>query len=183
MKITIKELSRGPLRIEISGCENWLGLVCQWFPVPSGQERPGVRGALILSLIEEYILVEGSLNYEPWVSCGRCNGKFRYSVHSSVSRTYSLQPGVVSERELDLRAADLDQFYLKDGALDLAELVNELVQLEIPSVVRHQVGDPACLPLEGKPEGLRVWSSQRGEEEQDSGPFSVLKSLKQPGNQ
>ncbi|MCB9228413.1 MAG: DUF177 domain-containing protein [Deltaproteobacteria bacterium] len=185
MKIYIKDLKDSPLHLMIDGTETWLDLAYSWFPAPKEGQRPILSGSLSFDLYEEAetLSVQAAISYAPYIPCDRCQEAIQVPLSVDITRNYffySHAPDIPG-RELDLSSAELEELYLeKDGSLDLAELVNELIQLELPSAIRHQPGDPDCLNASELPDGLCVWGTTPDDTEKAEGPFSVLAKLKDP---
>lgn len=183
MKIHTNDLVTEPLEITLTGQESWLDGVYSWFSgVTPGESPRLLSGFLRVSLFEDLVYVEGHLDFDPLVPCGRCHQPVPVELKMQVSRTYGVQARPSESRELDLNSADLDEFYLEQGSLDVADMVNELVQLELPGVVRHADDDADCIQGKQDAEGVQVWTTDSRSQSEAQNPFAVLKGLNLPSD-
>jgi len=178
MKIYLRDLQDGPLTVNLEGTEDWLQAVCQWFRAPKSVEVPRLTGNVTFNHAGDFVWVEGSFSYQPFVACDLCSHLVQINLSGAISRSYGLELPEFKEKEKDLKPGELDEFYLAGDHLDLGDMLNEVVQLALPAGNRHSSGHPECVPAsEG---GDVFWSSESPGEREADNPFAALKKLKLP---
>ena len=189
MKVSVKDLKK-PLNIRISGDEPWLREIHSSFALGDGDScAPGVResgrcvsGSLDLSMGSGgCVKVSGSLTYEPLVPCSRCDLAIPCDVSQGVDAVFKPAPSSPDERrEVSLSEGDLDERFISDGAVDLEELLNDLIQTAIPTqTVQAVAGTSDCRFCKADLSAPRVFST--GGDEGEAGaesPFAKLAGLK-----
>lgn len=189
MKVSVKDLKK-PLNIRISGDEPWLGQIHASFALGDGDScAPGVResGRKVTGVLDLYVdsggcvKVSGKLNYEPLVPCSRCDLAIPCDVSQGVDALFKPASAHQDERrEVTLNEGDLDERFISDGAVDLEELLNDLIQTAVPTQTAQAVaGTSDCRFCKADISAPRVFSTggDDGEAGSDS-PFAKLAGLK-----
>ncbi len=135
MKIKTRKLFNS-LVVNVSGSEDWLSAIYQLFPSPTEANQPKIAATLQISPIDEtrYYAVKGTIQYAPFVACSRCNEPINWPINVSFSVRY--QPDDDGEAGVDkiLTREELDYYFLDaQGDIDLEALLNEQIQLAVPS--------------------------------------------------
>jgi len=164
--------------VAVSGREPWLEIIYDLFPVPEGESRPQplLSGEITFKPeVTGLISANGKIEYQPYVDCSRCAAPIQWNISTTFSVSY--RPELANQRptEHTLEREELDEYEIEDGMIDVAQLLNDQVQLVLPSqtVLASPDGKNCrvCLdPLEGD---LVVSIG-----EQNISPFSILKNLK-----
>jgi uncharacterized metal-binding protein YceD (DUF177 family) len=84
-------------------------------------------------------LINGQLDVELQVECGRCLGEVPLPIHTSVTALLTPRKDGAEAAELELEAEDLDRAYYEGHELVLDELVREHIVIEAPM-------QPLCSP-------------------------------------
>ncbi len=161
----------------VAGDEPWLAAVYAGFQVPKEQVPPRISGWIDVEPLKlGFAEVCGELTFSPYVACSRCGDPIQWPIKTNFAMSYrNDQTQSMQRKEVDLERDELDHYFLKDNRLDVEELINEQIQIAIPSRTVKSGADGGCsvchLPLEED----QVYSEQP-----DAGksPFSVLSSLK-----
>ncbi len=181
MKIKVADLKE-PLVVKISGREEWLSTIYGYFPAPEGTISPLISGELTVNE-KGYGIVEvsGSISYAPFIACSRCAEPLQWPIDRDVDLMFRDLPENETPRERELTLKEMDDFYIKDGALDLELIVNEEIQLEIPTttVPKDNRGRGCSSCSDQGDKGKTVYSSDSEEAEREN-PFAVLKNLRLP---
>ncbi|MEY4631075.1 MAG: hypothetical protein RIQ81_1195 [Pseudomonadota bacterium] len=189
MKVSVKDLKK-PLNIRISGNEAWLGAIHASFTPEVGDAcAPGVQagdrqltGDLELSVDSAgCVRVTGRLDYQPLVPCSRCDLSIPFDVGQDVDSCFKPLPSHTDDRrEVNLSGDELDERYIEDGAVDIEELLNDLVQTAIPfQTVQVSPDGKNCVFCKADLSRPRVFSSG-GEDEPEApeSPFAKLAGFK-----
>jgi uncharacterized protein len=95
-----------------------------------------LRGALyakaVLTRLGRRVLVRGRVTGEMNLECSRCLTMFPYPFSVPVETYFEATPPRASEEEKELTKEDLDVQPLREGAVDLAEIIAEQVHLAVP---------------------------------------------------
>lgn len=181
MKIKVADLKE-PLVVKVSGKEDWLGTIYGYFPAPEGKNSPLIQGELTVKA-KGYGIVEvyGNLAYAPFIECSRCAEPLQWPIHREVDLMYRELPVNETPRERELTLKEMDDFYIRDGLIDLELVINEEIQLEVPSTT---------VPKDSKSRGCSFCSEQaekggvafgsNPEPKERENPFAILKNLKLP---
>ena len=129
MILHVGKTIQASVTLVLLGNEEWLREIYQLFPssdnVLTGQvkvvPRPGGQ-----------VEVEGDLRYEPLVNCSRCWDEVICPLRVKFRACYRQQTRRKVSKTLTLRKEDLDAYYYDGEHIDLAELINERVQLALP---------------------------------------------------
>lgn len=181
MKIKVADLKE-PLVVKVSGREDWLSTIYGYFPPPQGTNAPLIEGELTVTA-KGYGIVEvrGDITYAPFIECSRCAEPLQWPIHRDVELMYRELPENESPRERELTLKEMDDFYIRDGLIDLELIVNEEIQLEVPSttVPKDSKGRGCSFCSEQTEKGDAAYSSTPEGTEREN-PFAVLKNLKLP---
>lgn len=175
MKIDTRKL-RETLQIDLNGTEDWLLEIYESFEFPQGASRPNIFGQVIVNGEEHgYYQVVVKIQYDPFWPCSRCDKAIQWPMHIDTKVSFRKAPEDVAKEKI-LGKSELDEYYLDGPHLDVAALVNELIQLEIPHRAILQTEDGqhcrVCLdPIDHRP----VYTT---DSHGDGSAFSVLKGLK-----
>ena len=129
MILDLRKKASASLTLVLLGNEEWLKGIYARFrsssSVLSGRIKVVPRAA-------GTVAIEGELSYTPQVVCSRCGDEIAWPLQINFKVCYSRRGRNEFPRSLTLRRNDLDAYYYDDGCIDLAELVNEQVQLALP---------------------------------------------------
>lgn len=181
MKIKVSTLT-APLTVTVTGTEDWLNGIYENFPAPKGAQPSFVKAQINLRP-DEYgrVEVQGQFEYQPFLSCSRCADMIPWAISQSFTVSFRPEPSAETlEKEVDLQAEDLDIYYFEDAAINLEELLNDLIQTSIPSQVipKSADGKNCAVCLETLSDGL-IYESETTDDDKTN-PFAVLKNLKLP---
>ena len=129
MMLDMRKTKRASLTLVVLGREEWLqGIYASFCPSSSMltgrvKVRPTQAGQ---------VEVEGELSYEPRVNCSRCWDKVACPLQVKFKVCYRRQRQKTWPKTLTLGKDDLDAYYYDGHRIDLAELINEQVQLAMP---------------------------------------------------
>lgn len=169
MYVDVTKIDRNQ-HVEITGNEPWLSEIYQHFAIPKGEEAPKLTGWLDVAPLKlGFADVKGEVKYSPFVPCSRCGDAIHWDIDTEFEMSYRDHKTQSLERkEVDLEADELDHYFLKDGRVDVEELVNEQVELAIPSRT-------VCEACEVSGTSDEVYTEQG---EAPKSPFAILSSLK-----
>ncbi len=177
MKINISTL-KAQSSLTFSGDESWLKEIYAEFPYV--KEEKITAEVLLTDKTESGIEVEGNINFNPPLECGRCQDPIPWPINIDFKVLYrpeSATPHYEPNQEVDLTKADLDQYYIENNEIDLGQLVAELVFLEVPtSCVKADETNSACYFCK-KDLNKPTWHQSKSDE--PSGPFAELSKLLQ----
>jgi len=156
--------------VEVTGNEPWLAEVYSHFAVPKGQTPPKITGWIDVDPLKMgFAEVKGELKYAPFVDCSRCGDKITWQIEAPFEMEYrDHKTQSLDRKEVDLERDELDHYFLKEGKVDIEELVNEQIELAIPSRT-------VCEACELAGDSDEVYTEQG---EAPKSPFSILSSLK-----
>lgn len=148
-----------------------------------GEDYPqGGKARLNLNLLKTCgnVQIEGEVEVDLKPTCDRCLEPF--DRHLSIPMEMNLSPveetpDAVPEEEVELEAEDLNFAFYKGDAIDISDIVRELLVLEIPI---RDLCSPTCkglCPLCGQNLNHRSCSCRR---ETGDPRLAVLKTLKLP---
>lgn len=180
MKIKVADLKE-PLVVKVSGNEDWLKTIYSYFPAPKETNAPLIQSELTITAKGYGIVeVQGNITYSPFIECSRCAEPLQWSIHRDVELMYRELPENESPRERELTLKDMDDFYVRDGLIDLELIINEEIQLEIPgtTVPKDSEGRGCTVCTEQAEKGGTTYSTPEHTEREN--PFAVLKNLKLP---
>jgi uncharacterized metal-binding protein YceD (DUF177 family) len=134
MKIKLNEIRTERL-ISVAGDEPWLDEIYSYYPAPKDQTSPRLQAALKLTrLMHDQFQLTGELNYEPYLTCGRCGEFLVWPIHEqNIDVTFFRSEDLEQPRNVELSRADLDAYYYDEDELDLESFINEVVQMALPS--------------------------------------------------
>jgi len=179
MKIKIQDLIT-PMTLTVTGTEGWLSAIYEGFPVPAGTEVPRLKAHLTLTP-DGYgrVDVTGLLEYAPLLTCSRCADPVTWPIQQTFRVNYRSEP-VADDREKDLQSHDLDTYYFQNDAINIEELINDLIETNIPTqVLRRSADGNSCAVCLTTLHETLVFETSTQDNEQDN-PFAVLKKLKLP---
>lgn len=177
MRIPLTELYR-PKTVTLKGNEEWLNRIYGDFPL--GKERP-LAGELQLTIGDgNEVNVTGTLEFAPTVPCSRCETSISWPLKLDVKARFLPERGPESKRDITLTEADLDAYYIEMGAVDLEQLLTDLVQTAMPTqFVRASADGSSCLVCDDDlARDLVYGKSPRKQPEKPASPFAALKDLK-----
>lgn len=171
MILDLKQLTDTPIRSIITGNEDWLKLTYGFF-CPSSSVLTGWLEAH--PLVGEQVKVVGQLSYTPVVNCSRCWDEISWPLNVSFTVHYRPKRGSKSPRTNLLSKRDLDTYYYKNDQIDLAELVNEQIQLALPEKTIPATADgSSCQYCQVDLSKTKVYGEERSES-----VFAVLAKMK-----
>ena len=142
MILKVDKTTQASLTLVLLGNEEWLREIYQRFP-PSDKVLTG--RVKVVPTHARQVEVEGDLSYEPLVNCSRCWDEVICPLRVKFRVCYRQQRQQKFPKTLTLRKQDLDAYYYDGKRIDLAELINERVQLALPdSTVPADKDGSAC---------------------------------------
>ena len=180
MRLAVSSISEQTV-IEIRGDEPWLEPLYRDFPLPGGAgERATLTGRLEFRLEEAgSVMVTGTLTYAPIVTCSRCDKALAWPLRCEVSTRFLPEQVNDMPREKNLSRDDLDAYFLDSHAVDVELLVNDTVQMALPT--QFLATDPSgqnCRICAVQLDTEQVYGSAK--EPAEKSPFAALKGLKLP---
>mgnify|MGYP001545124214 CR=1 FL=1 len=182
MKIDVSKLKQ-PLELAITGQEPWLSEIYKPFAnIPSPQQSPPLLTATLTITLQEpteYVRVVGQLQYTPWVDCSRCADPISWPVTSAIDEYFCRGTDPNAEAPLvDRELAQMEDNFLPDDMLDIAALLNETVQLALPTqLVKTTEDGRSCVVCQADVTQACIHKESTADEEAPS-PFAALKDLK-----
>lgn len=178
MKIKVSDLKR-PLTVTVTGEEEWLAQIYQTFPVPQGRETPRLKADVTFTPETASIVdVQANIEYTPYVSCSRCLDPLAWKIERRFDATYRVAPTAKEQDEIELSTNDLDEYWIENGMIDIEVLINEEVQLAIPSqtILRDEDGN-GCPKCRGELGDKPLYQAKSAVGDKPENPFAVLKNL------
>ncbi len=181
MKLRLDRITQA-LNLSISGNEEWLKPIYDSFEVPRGHEGGLISGSVtIFPESNEIFKITGSLSYAPWVDCSRCGDSIRWQTSGSFSyRIIPVELDTVEDStgERSFSYPNEEILTHSDGTMDLAEFVNDQIQLAIPlQTINRSEDGGSCLDCGKSLQDDQVLRESPSEAT-PSGKFDVLKKLK-----
>lgn len=117
------------LTLVLLGNEEWLGAVYALFRPSSNVLTGRIK---VVPMPGGALAIEGDLNYVPVVNCSRCWDEIAWPLQVKFKVCYRERRREALPKTLTLCKSDLDAYYHDGKSIDLAELINEQVQLALP---------------------------------------------------
>lgn len=165
--------------IHLTGAEPWLASIYSLFAKGS-EPVPALSGWLKCEPeVGGTVRVTGSLSFMPAIGCGRCDRLIPWDLSTEFNVQYRRES--TEPRDRDLQSEELDIYFIENDSLDLEMLVNEQVQLMVPSVaLRRDPAGKTCMicgidvssPLVAQTRGAEAFGN----------PFAKLQQLRSPGS-
>lgn len=176
MRIPLTELSR-PKTLALKGDEEWVGRLYADFP--RGRER-ALTGTLKLEIgYGGEVTVKGRIEFTPKVACGRCERDVAWPLSLDVDERFLPERGPETKREITLTEAEIDSYYVEMGAVDLEQLLTDLIQTELPTqLVRANDEGTECIVCHDDLTKELVYGVRGKQPEKPASPFAALKDLK-----
>ena len=183
-KIKVAEL-REALDIDIKGNEPWLQTIYDSF---SERVDGSIRdyaalltGHLrVIPIPGDVVQVQGSILYTPQIACGRCGDDIKWPVDAKIDVWYEDETTLADKGpEINLQKGDLERYFIRDGIIDLENLVNETIQMQISTTCVRETDDGSkCLVCDADLSKPIVYREDSQEEK--ISPFAELgtKNLK-----
>ena len=139
MIVNVGKTTQASMMLVLLGGEEWLHAIYASFR-PSASVLTGrvtvvlERGSGKEPSEAGQVEVEGDLNYEPLVNCSRCWDEVVCPLRVKFKVCYRQRQRKKLPKTLMLRKEDLDAYYYDGERIDLAELINERVQLALPDI-------------------------------------------------
>ncbi len=180
MRIKVSDIV-DPLTIDVEGDEAWLGKIYESFGVDKGQKSATVSGSLMIFPEQAgVVLVRGKVEFTPPVDCSRCGKIIPWPISESIEVAYTTK----SEKNesgphaiVDLRPQDLDEYLVENDEIDIEVLINEFIQVAVPTRKVLTDEDDRCKICGEDLAGDSVYG-QENESEPTDNPFAKLKGLK-----
>lgn len=178
MKIKVADLTK-PVTVKILGDEDWLAQVYSYFPSPFADRRPLITGQLTIEPSPYGVVsVSGVIDYAPYILCSRCAQPLEWPIHKDIQVSYGQSKANELQKDMELSEADMDEFWLEDGILDIEALINEEILLEIPTQTVKRKGDKRGCTACGGDLGDDLVFGTPNDAMPATNPFAVLKDLK-----
>lgn len=182
MRIQIDQIpENGKLDVPVEGNEAWLeGIYKSFFSKGLKNNKPELKALFEIRPYGEGIIgVKGSYDFQALIPCARCGESTPWSLQSQKIDLCFLPEPSQYPQEHNLSAAELDEYFVHEGCIDLEEILNESIQLNLPGQSRNPDGSREdfchnCRNSFDDPDEP-VYKSHEGEEES---PFKKLLSLK-----
>lgn len=176
MRIPLTDLNR-PKILTLKGDEDWLGRLYADFPL--GRDRALVGTLTLEAGPGGEVSVRGKVEFAPTVACSRCAKSIPWPLAIDVDARFLPERGPETKREITLTGADLDAYYIEHGAVDVEQLLNDVVQTELPlQLVRANEAGDECLICHADLDRELVYGAQEQAQEKPASPFAALKDLK-----
>lgn len=169
--------TRFPFKLDLTGEEPWLKPLYDGFPAIT----EGLKGFLEVSLLDEssgFYEVQGQLSFSPQEACGRCAELLSWPIAANIKGRFEGQDRHADKNEVTLEPDDLEVYQLKDGNIDLFQVVLDTVYEALPNEYLPETNAEnncsACLAPMSK------WAYAQSDDQKGDNihPFSVLKSIK-----
>lgn len=126
MQFNVAQLLKEPLGFQW-GLEVNEEVITEW------GERERVEGHLVLTLFNEGIWAEASLNLKVDEVCGRCLKAFRQPIRASINEQFYCETAAGRNDEPELMETEDGDLYIDDtGTLDLSEVLRQHLILNRP---------------------------------------------------
>lgn len=179
MKIKVSDLKR-PLTVTVTGDEEWLDQIYSGFLVPEGKQAPRLKAEVTFTPETASIVdVKASIHFTPYVACSRCLDPLPWKIEREIAAIYRVPPSFQDQKERELASNDLDEYWMESGIIDVEALLNEEVQLAIPSqtVLGDEEGN-GCPKCRGHAHAGPLYQAKSAAGEKTENPFAALKNLK-----
>ncbi|MBQ48181.1 MAG: hypothetical protein CMP10_12165 [Zetaproteobacteria bacterium] len=174
MKVQIDKII-DKLDISISGKEDWLKTIYSLFSCPNGSEQPKINGNISINRIEyDRFEVSLKLQFTPWVDCSRCSVPIQWPINKKLSALFRPETEQNNSKEYDLNIEELDYYFIENGQIDIELLLNEMVQMSLPTQLIRQNRNDECLVC-GIDVGTKIIHESK--KSNDESPFAALKKL------
>jgi len=177
MRVSLTDLSKSK-KVVVTGEEGWLAKIYELFAAPKDQQTPKVSAELHISEYHHDICnVDVSLRYEPFVDCSLCATPIRWplTIHEQVQ--YRHPPENELPREHNLAKEELDHYFFDQDAIDIEALLNELIQIALPSrLIKRSADGSSCTVCQRDLRASQAYEDP-GDFKKDN-PFEALKKLK-----
>jgi uncharacterized metal-binding protein YceD (DUF177 family) len=169
--------TRFPFKIDLGGDEPWLQPLYEGFPAID-QTLKGTIEVAILDETSGFYEVRGQLSFSPKEACGRCAELLSWPIAANIKGRFEGQDRYADKNEVTLEPDDLEVYLLKDGNIDLYQIVLDTVYEALPNEYLPETNRDnncsACL----LPMSKWNFAPSDSENDKNSHPFSVLKSIK-----
>jgi len=171
MKLVVSQM-REPGSLVITGREPWLASIYKEFRT----------GEALISGTLHYeprhggaVRIRGQIAFEPQIGCGRCDRSIPWDLGHTFDLLYREREGDDPRRERDLIREELDFYYIENDIIDLEIVINEQLQLVLPSqAVRRDPTGKMCLVCGDDVSSTLVAGPK---DDRSQSPFAKLKSL------
>ncbi len=182
MRIELNKLPSEGMTVCLTGGEDWLDDIYSNFlrlgdADPSQNQLLSGKIQIVRSAYDHFAL-SGTIQYQPYLSCDRCDHPIQVDLSCDPSVTIRPLLRVNADKggEFELTREDLEYYFVEeDGVLDLFTILNDIIQLNVPS----QVTPESSLVVGAHHCAERVTAKIAIEEQGERlSPFGVLASLK-----
>jgi len=146
MKIDLRSILHGEREFQFQVKPDWWEKNCEDDSV-IGLAAPLKVSILVSSAGNKYIL-DGRMEGEVILRCDRCLESYKHHLDTGFRIALVVRPGENGQTEVELFREDLEEGYIADLAIDLAEITREQVFLAMPmkSVCREHCAGlcPVC---------------------------------------
>ncbi len=176
MRIPLTDLNR-PKTLSLKGDEAWLERLYGDFPL--GKER-ALSGTLNVEIgAGGEVNVKGRIEFTPMVACGRCEKDIAWPLALDVDQRFLPERGPETKRETTLTEAEIEAYYIEMGAVDLEQLLTDLVQTELPmQLVKANDDGTECIVCHDDLTKDLVYGVPAKQPEKPESPFAALKGVK-----
>ena len=161
---------------KIEGTEDWLSKIYAEFKTPKDAQRPLLKALVSVDARDPVcVTVKGTVDYTPFVDCSRCGLAISWAISESIETRYLRDISDLSD-DLELDESSIEDFTLTNGkTFDLEELINDAVQLALPTRLIRVGANDECLVCDEK---LSDPIQNSADSESALNPFKALKNLK-----
>lgn len=166
------------LSITIQGNEPWLDAIVRNLQEGEAQSPSKITGQVQFRKDSAgFVYGQGNIKHTPMLSCSRCAMDIPWPLDVDFQATWRPPFESHTPKEMALSAEDLDTYFMVDGKINLEELVNDVLQCELPDqvLIRKENSDDCGVCGVNLLNNL-VYGSDKPIER--SSPFAVLKNLK-----
>lgn len=167
------------LSITIQGDEPWLAEMERNLQESDAPPASKITGVIHLRKDSAgFVYGTGNVKHAPILSCSRCAKEIPWPLEAEIAVTWRPPFESVPPKEIALSPEDLDVYFIENGKIDIAQLINDSLMCAIPDQVIVRVeGSDDCGVC-----GVNLLNNLvYGNDEtiESPSPFAVLKNLKQ----
>jgi len=161
---------------KIEGTEDWLSKIYAEFKTPKDAQKPLLQALISVDPRDPAcVTVKGTVDYTPFVDCSRCGLAISWAISEKIETRFLRDISDLSD-DLELNETSIEDFTLTNGkTFDLEELINDAVQLALPTRLIRVGANDECLVCDEK---LAEPIQKSTDSESALNPFRALKSLK-----
>lgn len=176
MKIDLLDIDP-QVNVTINGDEPWLESIYRSFESnPNTPAAPRLSGTMTVKKTGYgTYATTGDVKFSPLVACGRCDQLLSWplDLHFTIDCREEKKSSETA-RERDLKESEMEIFYFSGGHIDLELILNEMIQIALPSQTVQKDDRDQCMVCH---KDLRDDLAYGSREAAKENPFAVLKKL------